>query len=130
MKKRFDHLAFIISEFRYIPAEIIAQAAITVTAFNARSLKNKLASFKHALNKKKVDVCIINELNAPFPPEIRGYSILMVHNKGYTFNMGKKKAPVMMGSHIMEESPEEKYLGDMVHTDGLAASILSTINKW
>ena len=29
----------------------------------------------------------------------------------------------------MEESPEEKYLGDMVHTDGLAASILSTINK-
>ena len=35
----------------------------------------------------------------------------------------------MMGSHIMEESPEKKYLGDMVHTDGLAASILSTINK-
>ena len=40
-----------------------------------------------------------------------------------------KEAPVIMGSHIMEESPEEKYLGDMVHTDGLAASILSTINK-
>ena len=33
----------------------------------------KIASFKHALNKKKVDVCIINELNAPFPPPaIRG----------------------------------------------------------
>ena len=30
MKKRFDHLEFIISEFRYIPAEIIAQAAITL----------------------------------------------------------------------------------------------------
>ena len=29
----------------------------------------------------------------------------------------------------MEESPEEKYLGDMIHTDGLAASILSTVNK-
>ena len=40
-----------------------------------------------------------------------------------------KENPVMMGSHIMEESPEEKYLGDMVHTDGLAASILSTVNK-
>ena len=37
--------------------------------------------------------------------------------------------PVMMGNHIMEESPEEKYLGDMIHTDGLAASILSTVNK-
>ena len=35
----------------------------------------------------------------------------------------------MMGSHIMEESPEEKYLGNQIHTDGLAASILSTINK-
>ena len=35
----------------------------------------------------------------------------------------------MMGIHIMEESPEDKYLGDTVHTDGLAASILSTINK-
>ena len=35
----------------------------------------------------------------------------------------------MMGDHIMEESPEEKYLGDMIHTDGLAASILSTVNK-
>ena len=34
-----------------------------------------------------------------------------------------------MRSHIMEDSPEEKYLGDMVHTDRLAASILSTINK-
>ena len=40
-----------------------------------------------------------------------------------------KEAPVMMGSHIMEESPEEKYLGDQIHTDGLAASILSTIDK-
>ena len=37
--------------------------------------------------------------------------------------------PVMMGEHIMEESLEEKYLGDMIHTDGLAASILSTVNK-
>ena len=37
--------------------------------------------------------------------------------------------PVMMGGHIMEESLEEKYLGDMIHTDGLAASILSTVNK-
>ena len=47
---------------------------MVVTAFNARSLKNKLASFKHALNKRKVDVCIINELNAPFTPAIREYS--------------------------------------------------------
>ena len=40
-----------------------------------------------------------------------------------------KENPLMMGSHIREESQEEKYLGDMVYTDGLAASILSTINK-
>ena len=41
-----------------------------------------------------------------------------------------KEKPIMMGSHKMEESPEEKYLGDQIHTDGIAASILSTINKW
>ena len=40
-----------------------------------------------------------------------------------------RENPVMMGSHIMEESSEEKYLGDMIHTDGLDASILSTVNK-
>ena len=50
------------------------RAPLVVTALNARSLKSKLAYFKHALNKKKVDVCIINELNAPFPPAITGYS--------------------------------------------------------
>ena len=37
--------------------------------------------------------------------------------------------PVKMGSHIIEESKEEKYLGDQIHTDGLEASIPSTINK-
>ena len=36
---------------------------------------------------------------------------------------------VMMGSHIMEESQEEKYLGDMIHANSLAASILITVNK-
>ena len=37
----------------------------------------------------------------------------------------------MMGRHIMEESLEEKYLGDQIHTDVLAASILilSAIDK-
>ena len=40
-----------------------------------------------------------------------------------------RENPVMMGSHIMEESSEEKYLGDMIHTDGTAASILSSVNK-
>ena len=46
---------------------------MVVTASNARSFRNKLAAFKHALNKRKVDVCIVNELSAPFPPAIRGY---------------------------------------------------------
>ena len=37
--------------------------------------------------------------------------------------------PIKMGSHIIEESKEKKYLGDQIHTDGLEASIPSTINK-
>ena len=39
-----------------------------------------------------------------------------------------KEAPVMMGSHIMEESSEEKYLGAQIRTDGLAAT--TTILGW
>ena len=44
------------------------------TAFNARSLKNKLVALKHAFNKNIVDMCIVNTLNCPFPPAIRWYS--------------------------------------------------------
>ena len=40
-----------------------------------------------------------------------------------------KETQVMTGSHNMEESPEEKYLGDHIHTHGLPASILSTIDE-
>ena len=47
---------------------------MVVTAFNARSLKNKLAAFQHALNKRKVDVCVVNELSDAVPPTVRGYS--------------------------------------------------------
>ena len=36
-----------------------------------------------------------------------------------------KEAPMMMRSHIMEENPEDKYLGDMVHhTDWQPASLV------
>ena len=35
----------------------------------------------------------------------------------------------MMGDHMLEESDEEKYLGDIIHTDGTGASIISTISK-
>ena len=34
-----------------------------------------------------------------------------------------------MGSRIVEESPAEKNIGDQIHTDGLTASILGTIDK-
>ena len=44
---------------------------MVVTAFNARSFKNKLAAFQHALNKRKVDVCVANELSAAVPQQSR-----------------------------------------------------------
>ena len=34
----------------------------------------KLAAFQHALGKRKVDVCVVNELSAAVPPTFRGYS--------------------------------------------------------
>ena len=50
------------------------QVDMVVIAFNARSLKNKLAAFQHALGKRKVDVSVVNELSAAVPPTVRGYS--------------------------------------------------------
>ena len=40
-----------------------------------------------------------------------------------------KENPIMMESHEMEESPEEKYLGDQIHKDETAASVNETINN-
>ena len=47
---------------------------MVVNAFNARSLKNRLPAFLQALGKRKVDVCVVNELSAAVPPTVRGYS--------------------------------------------------------
>ena len=37
--------------------------------------------------------------------------------------------PFMMGTETMEESEEEKHLGDKIPTNGFDASISSTVNK-
>ena len=50
---------------------------LIVNAFNARSLKNKLAAFQHALGKRKVDVCVVYEVTAATPPTVRGYSCFL-----------------------------------------------------
>ena len=47
---------------------------LVVSSFNAKSLKNKLAAFTHALGKRKIDICGINELSAASLPTFRGYS--------------------------------------------------------
>ena len=35
--------------------------------------------------------------------------------------------PIMMGDMIIENSKSEKYLGDQIHEDGCAASIIATL---
>ena len=45
---------------------------LVVSSFNAKSIKNKLAAFTHALGKRKIDVCVINELSVSTPPTYRG----------------------------------------------------------
>ena len=47
---------------------------LVVSSFNAKSLKNKLSALRHALGKRKIDICVINELNAATPHTIKGYS--------------------------------------------------------
>ena len=47
---------------------------LVVSSFNDKSLKNKLAAFTHALGKRKIDVCVMNDLSISTPPTTRGYS--------------------------------------------------------
>ena len=50
------------------------KVSFVVTSRKARSINNKLASLKHTFNKRKVDVCVLNELNVSIPTTVRGYT--------------------------------------------------------
>ena len=45
-----------------------------IDSFNAKSLNNKESSLRHAMGKRTIDICIINEVSAAVPPKIRGYT--------------------------------------------------------
>ena len=40
-----------------------------------------------------------------------------------------EEEPVMLGENIIQEKPEEKYLGDIFSSMGLAESVESTVNE-
>ena len=50
------------------------KVSFVVTSRKARSINNKLASLKQTFNKRKVDVCVLNELNVSIPTTVRGYT--------------------------------------------------------
>ena len=72
MPSRLNHLQYFIQMMAREGKK--GRVPLMETAFNARSLKNKLVALKHAFNKNIVDMCIVNTLNCPFPPAIRWYS--------------------------------------------------------
>ena len=38
------------------------QVPLVIDSFNAKSLKNKESALRHAMGKRSIDVCIINEV--------------------------------------------------------------------
>ena len=48
------------------------QVPLVIDSFNAKSLNNKECSLRHAMGKRTIDVCIINEVSTAVPPKIRG----------------------------------------------------------
>ena len=50
------------------------------------------------------------------------YNVRKQGVQGTNPKRGKGK-PSMMGDYIMEESDEEKYLGDMIHTNGTGSNL-------
>ena len=100
---------------------------------NCLTFQDYIARFNTTLNQARRGAAIIGETLAKKKLKSNQtksrYVLLGSEEFKAKTRQEAKEAPVMMGSHIMEESPEEKYLGDQIHTDGLAASILSTIDK-
>ena len=50
------------------------QADIVINSFNAKSLKNKESSLRHAMGKQSIYIAIINEVSRTIPLPIRGYT--------------------------------------------------------
>ena len=70
-----------------------------MNSFNAKSLKNKQSALRHAMGKRKIDVCVINEVYAAVPPNIRGYSWFQARDdrpfRGTIIYVSSKWAPLV-----------------------------------
>ena len=67
-KQRMAHERQMTSE------RVKGKVPLVVTSLNARSITNKLSSRRHIFYKRKVDVCVVNEMNVPRPSKIGGYT--------------------------------------------------------
>ena len=47
---------------------------LVINSFNAKSLKNKQSALRHAMGKRKSDICVFHEAYSAVPPKIRGYT--------------------------------------------------------
>ena len=68
------HKAMMAHECKLASTRKKGKVDIVINSFNVKSLKNKQSALRHAMGKRKIDVCVINEVYAAVPPNIRGYS--------------------------------------------------------
>ena len=93
------HKQMMAQERKLVGEKTKGKVELVVSSFNAKSLKNKLAAFTHALGKSKIDICVINELSVSTPPTIRGYSWFQARDdrpfRGTAIYVHSKWAPLV-----------------------------------
>ena len=93
------HKSMMARERRLAGTKTKGKVEIVVSSFNAKSLKNKQSALRHAMGKRKIDVCVINEVYAAVPPNIRGYSWFQARDdrpfRGTIIYVSSKWAPLV-----------------------------------
>ena len=93
------HKAMMTRERKLASTRKKGKVDIVVNSFNAKSLKNKQSALRHAMGKRKIDVCVINEVYAAVPPNIRGYSWFQARDdrpfRGTIIYVSSKWAPLV-----------------------------------
>ena len=119
------HKAMMARERKLASTRKKGQVPLVISAFNAKSLKNKQAALKYAMGKRKIDICVINEVNAAVPPKIRGYTWFQAKDdrpfRGTVIYVSSKWAPLITK---IPDTTEEMDM-EMIH---LRVNCLPTLN--
>ena len=93
------HKAMMARERKLASTRKKGKVDLVINSFNAKSLKNKQSALRHAMGKRKIYICVINEVYSAVPPTIRGYLWFQARDdrpfRGTVIYVNSKWAPLV-----------------------------------